>query len=74
LIAIDGTFLRAIGPSLLAAAATGAGALAGVELADRLTSNDLIRLASAVVLGGLAYGVVVLLLRRRLPLGRLARS
>ncbi|HXJ01529.1 MAG TPA: murein biosynthesis integral membrane protein MurJ, partial [Micropepsaceae bacterium] len=29
LIAIDGTFLRAIGPSLLAAAATGAGALAG---------------------------------------------
>ena len=72
LLVIDGTLRRAIGPSLLAAAATGAAALGGVALADALAPNDLMRLVCAVLSGGLAYGGVVLLFRRKLPLGRLA--
>jgi putative peptidoglycan lipid II flippase len=74
LIAIDGTFLRAMGPSILAALATGAGALAGVAAARRFASNDLAQLAGAIVIGGLAYGAVVLLFRRSLPLGRRLRA
>jgi hypothetical protein len=35
---------------------------------------DEARLALAVLLGGTAYGVVVLVMRSRLPLGRFARS
>jgi putative peptidoglycan lipid II flippase len=72
LLVIEGTFRRAIAPSLLAAAATGTAALGGVALADALAPNDLMRLVCAVLSGGLAYGGVVLLFRRKLPLGRLA--
>ncbi|HEX3483803.1 MAG TPA: murein biosynthesis integral membrane protein MurJ [Micropepsaceae bacterium] len=74
LIAIDGTFLRAMGPSILAALATGAGALAGVAATEKFASNDLAQLAGAIVIGGLAYGAVVFLFRRSLPLGRRLRA
>ena len=76
LIAIDGAFWRAIGPSILAAVATGAGAFGGVAFVEALSSsasNDLVKLAAAVAVGGLAYAAVVTIFRRSLPLGSLAR-
>jgi putative peptidoglycan lipid II flippase len=76
LIAVDRVFWNALGPSVVAAAAAGAGALAGVRLADSVTRSawgDVIALIFAAVLGGLAYGAVVFLFRRRLPLGRWAQ-
>jgi putative peptidoglycan lipid II flippase len=76
LIAIDGAFWRAIGPSILAAVATGAGAFGGVAFVEALSSgasDDLVKLAAAVAVGGLAYAAVVTIFRRSLPLGSLAR-
>jgi putative peptidoglycan lipid II flippase len=77
LIALDGVFWRAAVPSVIAAGAVGAAALAGVALAERLPRSswdDVVALTFAILLGGLAYVAVVFLFRRRLPLGRLARS
>ena len=76
LLAIEATFLRALPPALLAAVATGAGAWLGARLgmtamAGRYT--DVAALMGAVICASLAYGVVVLSFRTRLPLGRLAR-
>jgi putative peptidoglycan lipid II flippase len=76
LIAVDGVFWRAAVPSIIAAAAVGAASLGGVALAERLPHSawdDVVALAFAVLLGGLAYVAVVFLFRRRLPLGRFAR-
>jgi putative peptidoglycan lipid II flippase len=68
-------FRRALAPILLAAAAAGAGAWAGAHLVAGLglhgrSLTDLLSLTAAGVLGCMAYGAVVLVFRRRLPLTR----
>ncbi len=77
LLTVESHFTRALPAIVLAAVATGAAALAGVWLVERYGHlhrfhNEAV-LAAAILLGGLAYGVVTLLFRRTLPLGRLAR-
>jgi len=67
---------RAVLPTLLAAVVAGAGALGGVILiGDCLQIHstalrDLASLAAAGLIGGVGYGAVVLVFRRRLPLAR----
>ncbi len=75
LIEIDSVFRRALGPSLLAAAATGGAALLGAMLAPHVVVHEgtLQREAAlglAVLFGMIAYGAVGLAFRRRLPLMR----
>ncbi len=75
LLAIDSTFMRAVVPVVLAAIAAAAGAFGGMTLARMFTAgrfHDELMLAGAVVVGVFAYGLVVLIFRRALPLGRLA--
>ena len=78
LLAVDKVFSRAIGPILLAAVATGLCARLGAGLAQPLIQGsmalrDSVALAAAIAAGGVGYGLVLLLFRRSLPLGRLAR-
>jgi putative peptidoglycan lipid II flippase len=75
LLRISPEFRRALAPILLAASATGAGALAAVALGNRfvhgaggLRNAELLGLA--IVVASLAYGAVVFAFRRTLPLGR----
>jgi len=70
LIAIETQFLRALPASLLAALACGAGAWAGAYLLRG--QGDVVALAGAMAIAGLAYGGSVLLMRHRLPLRRAA--
>lgn len=76
LLVIDQVFLRSLLPSFLGAGATGGAAFAGATLGTMLRpQGGLLQhemsLGLAVLFGAFAYGVVVLLFRRRLPLGRL---
>jgi len=76
LLAIESIFLRALPPALLAALAAGAGAWLGARLGETFVPGayaDEAALLGALVCAGLAYGVSVLALRRRLPLGRFSR-
>ncbi|SRR5665213_601509 len=77
LLRISKDFSRAVVPTLLAGAATAAGAFIAVNFGGRLVHagglREVILLAFAFVLGTAAYGSVVLIFRNRLPLGRLAR-
>jgi putative peptidoglycan lipid II flippase len=76
LISIDGVFWRAAGPSVVASAAVGVAAIGGVTLAGNVVQGgwgDVAALIGAMVLGGLAYGAVVFLFRRSLPLGSFAQ-
>jgi putative peptidoglycan lipid II flippase len=75
LLAIERQFVRALPPVLIAAAAAGAGAWIGawltVPLAQGQLQNqfvDVTALAGALILGVAAYGTVVLLFHRALPL------
>ncbi|HTQ12474.1 MAG TPA: murein biosynthesis integral membrane protein MurJ [Rhizomicrobium sp.] len=74
LLRINAQFRRALGPALGAAAATGLGALGAVWIGARAFHggrwHDALVLGLAVLLSGVAYGTVVLVFRRRLPLGR----
>lgn len=76
LLRISPSLKRAILPVLLAAIATAAGALIAVKFGARFVPHiglhDVVLLALAFVLGTAAYGAVVLLFRKRLPLGRFA--
>jgi putative peptidoglycan lipid II flippase len=75
LLAIDRMFMHAVVPVVLAATAAAAGAYGGMTLARMFTAgrfHDEVMLAGAVAVGVLAYGLVVLMFRRALPLGRLA--
>jgi putative peptidoglycan lipid II flippase len=80
---VQPVFRRAVVPVILAALAAGAGAYAGVEWARGLplgsvpmlhlgaqALRDMCGLGLAMVAGCAAYGLVVLLFRRRLPLAR----
>jgi len=75
LLKLDDTFLRALVPSLLAAAATGGFALLGASLAPVAVPHAGMfqreaALGLAVIFGLVAYGAVGLAFRRRLPLMR----
>jgi len=79
LIEIQSRFVKALGPILLAAAITGAGALGGATLAEMLIAkpglwHDEAMLALAIAFGGIGYMAVILAFRRGLPLGRMARA
>jgi len=66
LLAIERIFLRSLPAALLAALATGAGAWIGANLLRM--HGDIAALAAAIGCAGLGYGVVLLMLRGRLPL------
>jgi putative peptidoglycan lipid II flippase len=71
LLAIERQFLRSLPPVLIAAIAAGAGSWIGVWLTVPLAQGkfvDLTALAGAMILGVAAYGTVVLLFHRALPL------
>jgi putative peptidoglycan lipid II flippase len=75
LLKLDDTFLRALVPSILAAAATGGFALLGASLAPMAVPHPgvfqrEVALGLAVIFGLIAYGAVGLAFRRRLPLMR----
>ncbi len=77
-LTIAPAFLRAVPPSLLAALLTGGGAWLGVRSASALSLfgsrfQDETALLFAIVFGAVGFGVVSLLFRHQLPLGRLAR-
>jgi len=74
LLTVESHFTRALPAIVLGAAATGAAAMAGVWLGETYLHatrfhNELL-LAAALLLAGIAYGLVTLLFRRTLPLGR----
>ncbi|MEY4965158.1 MAG: hypothetical protein RL274_741 [Pseudomonadota bacterium] len=76
LLAIETIFLRALPAALLAALAAGAGAWLGARLGETILPGayaDEAALLAALVCAGLGYGVTVLLLRKRLPLGRFSQ-
>ncbi len=77
LLAIEKEFQRALLPALVAAVAAAVGAWCGVQGANALFAHgrfaDLIMLGSAMICGAAAYSAVVLMFRRALPLGRLAK-
>ncbi len=74
LLTVESHFTRALPAILLAAAATGAAALAGVWLSESylhlLHFRTELLLAAAILPGGLAYGLIALLFRGVLPFGR----
>jgi putative peptidoglycan lipid II flippase len=77
LLQVDAAFRRAVLPILAAALAAGGGAYAAVMFGNQAlpslgTYHDATLLAFAGIVGILAYIVIVLLWRRRLPLGRLS--
>lgn len=73
LLHIDAHLTRALPAILLAAAATGGAALAGVALGEQAHLGKELLLASAIFAGGLAFGAVTLAFRTRLPLGKFAQ-
>jgi putative peptidoglycan lipid II flippase len=76
LLAIEKAFVKALPPVLIAAIATGAAAWAGAWMAAPLLPGrltDVAALAGAITLGTLAYGMVVWIFRRALPLGKFAQ-
>jgi putative peptidoglycan lipid II flippase len=68
LLAIERIFLRSLPAALLAAVATGAAAWFGAGLLQ--ARGDVPALAAAILCAGAAYGAVLLLFRKALPLGR----
>ncbi|HEY2035036.1 MAG TPA: murein biosynthesis integral membrane protein MurJ, partial [Rhizomicrobium sp.] len=76
LLRVSPTFKRAVVPILLAGIATGLGAYIAVTFGGRflhaMNLRELVLLAFAFILGTAAYGSIVLLFRKRLPLGRFA--
>jgi putative peptidoglycan lipid II flippase len=77
LLVIERSLRSAILPVWLAAAAAGAGAYAGAVLGGMLPTAHFryeTMLGCAFLLGCAAYGTVVLLFRRSLPLGRLMKG
>jgi putative peptidoglycan lipid II flippase len=77
LLSVQPGFVRAVLPVLLAAAAAGVGALAGILAAAQVhihgALHDIVRLAAGGGGAVLLYGIVVIVFRRTLPLGRFSR-
>ena len=68
LLAIEKTFLHALGPALVAALGCGGGAWIGARLLAG--HGDVAALAAAMACAAIGYGSMVLLFRNRLPLRR----
>ena len=76
LLSIETQFTRALPAAILAGLATGAGAWIGARLGGMAVMGrygDVAALLGAIICAALGYGVVLLLFRARLPLGRFAR-
>jgi hypothetical protein len=78
LLAIDRVFWRSLLPTVVAATAVGAGALAGVALAGHLVPHsglfhDEALLGLAVAVGGACYLAAAAIFRKSLPLERFRR-
>ncbi len=76
LLAIEKAFVKSLPPVLIAAIATGAAAWFGAWIAAPLLPgrfSDVAALAGAMLLGIIAYSMVVWIFRRALPLGKFAR-
>jgi putative peptidoglycan lipid II flippase len=77
LLQFDADFLRSLVPIFLAAAVTAAAAYGAVYFGGAVLHDvkflQVILLAAAIVAGGICYGLIVLIFRNRLPLGRFAR-
>jgi putative peptidoglycan lipid II flippase len=76
LLSIGPVFRRSLGPTLIAAATVGVGALGGAEFGARLVPHagllrDEAALGLAILIGGLCYATVALMFRDSLPLERL---
>ncbi|MGN6516365.1 MAG: murein biosynthesis integral membrane protein MurJ [Rhizomicrobium sp.] len=74
LLALDDAFHRALFPVLIAAIAAGGGAYVGAIALHHaaVPFRDEMNLLLAMIVGGTAYGLAILVFRRTLPLGRLA--
>jgi putative peptidoglycan lipid II flippase len=75
LLRLRNEFWGSLLPIVLAAAATGIAAFAAVAVTRALIhgGGSVLQLCSAIVAGGLAYVLVVLVFRTRLPLGRFGK-
>ena len=75
---MNANFRRSLGPILLAGVATGAVAYAAVAWGNQVLHGvplrQLVLLAMAMAASGVVYGLIILIFRRRLPLGRFAGS
>lgn len=78
LLRLNETFWRSLAPSVLAAVATGATAYGAVVWAGQIVhavwQRQLVLLLLAIAASGVVYGLIVLIFRKRLPLGRFAGS
>jgi putative peptidoglycan lipid II flippase len=79
LLSVSAAFWRSLGPILLAAALTGAGALVGADLGGMLVPQagllrDVALLGLAILVGGTGYLLTILVFRRVLPVGFLTRG
>ncbi|MBS0252592.1 MAG: murein biosynthesis integral membrane protein MurJ [Proteobacteria bacterium] len=76
LLAIEETFVKALGPALIAAVAAAAAAWGGARLGTSLLPghfSDVAALAGAMACSGVVYLAAVVVFRARLPLGKFAR-
>jgi len=78
LLQVSAAFTNALLPIFLAAGAAGAGAWFGTRIGAALvqhgTWHEVVMLATAIALGGVAYLTVAFVFRNTLPLGRLTRA
>jgi putative peptidoglycan lipid II flippase len=78
LLQLNANFWRSLLPIIIAAAATAAAAYGTVHFGNAhlngVRFQQVILLGAAVATSGIAYGLVVLIFRRRLPLGKFARA
>lgn len=76
LLRLNETFSRSLLPAVLAAIATGATAYGAVvwggQLLHAVWQREVVLLALAIAASGVVYGLIILIFRRRLPLGRFA--
>jgi putative peptidoglycan lipid II flippase len=76
LLRLNAGFWRSLGPSVLAAVATGAVAFSvarwGGQYLHHVPLHEVVLLAIAIAASGVVYGLIILIFRRRLPLGRFA--
>ena len=78
LLQFNAAFLRSLLPILLAAGVTAAAAYFAVYFGSGLLHGikleQVVLLGAAALAGGICYGLIVLIFRSRLPLGRFARA
>jgi len=76
LLRLNATLWRSLVPSVLAAIGTGAAAYGAVvwggQVLHAVWQREVVLLAMAIAASGIVYGAILLIFRKRLPLGRLA--